>query len=71
MGTITNDLFVYRNIHAFEAEPSRAQTLMDAGKRLPLGGWIYQIHVDDEGTIQRCGRSSFRSTGNRERLLKR
>lgn len=51
----------YRNIHAFEAATFQAQTAFMRGKRLPahMGGWIYQIHVDDEGTIQRCGAEFF------------
>ncbi len=51
----------YRNIHAFEAGTFQSQTPWMRGKRLPahMGGWIYQIHVDDEGTIQRCGAEFF------------
>jgi hypothetical protein len=51
----------YRNIHAIEAATFQSQTAWMRGKRLPahMGGWIYQIHVDDEGTIQRCGAEFF------------
>ena len=51
----------YRNIHAFEAGTFQSQTPWMRGKRLPahMGGWIIEIHVDDEGTIQRCGAEFF------------
>ena len=51
----------YRNIHAIEAATFQSQTAWMRGKRLPahMGGWIYQVHVDDEGTIQRCGAEFF------------
>jgi hypothetical protein len=46
----------YRNIHAFEAGTIEAQTPYMKGKRIAanMGGWIIEVHVDEEGTIQRC-----------------
>jgi hypothetical protein len=46
----------YRNIHAFECGTTQAQTPWMRGKRIPahMGGWIVEIHVDEEGTITRC-----------------
>lgn len=46
----------YRNIHAFEAGTTCAQTPWMKGKRIAahVGGWIIEIHVNDEGTITRC-----------------
>lgn len=46
----------YRNIHAFECGTLQAQTPWMRGKRLPahVGGWIIEVHVNDEGTITRC-----------------
>ena len=46
----------YRNIHAFECGTTQAQTPWMRGKRIPahMGGWIIEVHVDDEGTVTRC-----------------
>ena len=46
----------YRNIHAFECGTVQAQTPWMRGKRMPahVGGWIVEVHVDDEGTVTRC-----------------
>jgi predicted phosphodiesterase/biotin operon repressor len=46
----------YRNIHAFEAGTFQGQTAWMRGKRLSahVGGWIIEVHVDDEGTVTRC-----------------
>lgn len=46
----------YRNIHAFECGTVQAQTPWMRGKRIPahMGGWIVEVHVDDEGTVTRC-----------------
>ena len=46
----------YRNIHAFECGTTQAQTPWMRGKRIPahMGGWIIEVHVDEEGTITRC-----------------
>lgn len=46
----------YRNIHGYEAGTFQAQTSWMRGKRLPahMGGWIIEIHVDDEGSIRSC-----------------
>lgn len=47
---------VYRNVHAFECGTFEAQTPWMRGKRIAanVGGWIIEIHVDEEGTITRC-----------------
>lgn len=47
----------YRNIHAYEAATFQSQTPWMRGKRLPahMGGWLHEVRVDDDGTIQRCG----------------
>jgi predicted phosphodiesterase len=49
----------YRNIHAFEAGTIEAQTPFMHGKKLAamMGGYIIEVHVDKEGTIQRCTNS--------------
>lgn len=46
----------YRNIHGFEAATFQAQTPWMKGKRLSasIGGYIIELRVDEEGTIQRC-----------------
>ena len=46
----------YRNVHAFEAGTFQAQSSWMKGKRLAahMGGWIVQVTVDREGTIERC-----------------
>jgi len=46
----------YRNIHAFECGTVQAQTPWMRGRRIPahVGGWIVEVHVDDEGTVTRC-----------------
>ena len=46
----------YRNIHAFECGTTQAQTPWMRGKRIPahMGGWIIEVHVDEEGTVTRC-----------------
>jgi predicted phosphodiesterase len=46
----------YRNVHAFECGTLQGQTAWMRGKRLPahVGGWIIEVHVNDEGTITRC-----------------
>lgn len=46
----------YRNIHAFEMGTTEDQTPFMKSKRISadVGGWIVEIHVDDEGTITRC-----------------
>jgi len=51
----------YRNIHAFEAAAFQSQTYWMKGKRIPahMGGWIYEVYVDEEGTIKRCGSTFF------------
>lgn len=46
----------YRNVHAFEAGTLCAQTPWMKGKRIAahVGGWIIEVHVNDDGTISRC-----------------
>jgi predicted phosphodiesterase/biotin operon repressor len=46
---------MYRNIHGIEAGTFQAQTPFMRGKRLAaqVGGWIVEVHVDDEGSITR------------------
>lgn len=45
----------YRNIHALECGTFEAQTPWMKGKKLAahVGGWIIEVHVNDEGTITR------------------
>lgn len=45
----------YRSIHAFQTGTFQAQTNWMKGKGLSaaLGGWIVEIHVEDDGTINR------------------
>lgn len=47
----------YRNVHAIECPCLEAQTTYMKGKRIAahMGGLILDIHVDEEGTIQRFG----------------
>jgi predicted phosphodiesterase len=46
----------YRNIHTIEAGCFQSQTAWMRGKRLPadVGGIIVEVHVADDGTINRC-----------------
>jgi hypothetical protein len=46
----------YRNIHAFQTGTFQAQTAWMIGKQIAamVGGWIVEVHVDDDGTITRC-----------------
>jgi len=46
----------YRNIHTFQVGTFQAQTPWMKSKQISahVGGWIVEIHVDDEGTITRC-----------------
>jgi biotin operon repressor len=43
----------YRNVHIFQTACLQAQTPWMRGKQLSaqLGGWIIEVHVDEEGTI--------------------
>lgn len=47
---------IYRNIHAFECGTLEAQTPWMRSKKIAahVGGFIIELHVDDEGTITRC-----------------
>jgi hypothetical protein len=44
---------LYRNIHAFQVGTFQAQTNWMKGKGLSaaIGGWIIEIHVEDDGSI--------------------
>jgi hypothetical protein len=46
----------YRNIHAFETATTQAQTRWMRGKRIAahVGGWIINVHVNDDGEVTRC-----------------
>lgn len=46
----------YRNVHAFQTGCFQGQTSWMKGKQIAamVGGWIIEIHVNDEGTITRC-----------------
>lgn len=46
----------YRNVHAFECGTTEDQTPWMKGKRLAahMGGWIIEVHVNDEGTVTKC-----------------
>lgn len=50
-----SEYFFYRNVHAFQTSSFQAQTPWMKGKGIAaaIGGWIVEIHVDDEGTITR------------------
>lgn len=45
----------YRNVHAIQTGCFQAQTPWMKGKQIAavVGGWIIEIHVDDEGSIHR------------------
>ena len=45
----------YRNIHIFQTGCLQAQTPWMRGKQLSahMGGWIIEVHVDEEGTVTR------------------
>lgn len=45
----------YRNVHCFQTGCFQAQTPFMKGKQIAamMGGWIVEVHVDDEGTITR------------------
>jgi len=47
--------FFYRNVHAFQTACLCGQTSWMRGKGISaaLGGWLIELHVDDEGTITR------------------
>lgn len=46
---------VYRNIHAFEMGTTEAQTPYMKGQKIAahIGGWIIEVHVDTDGTVER------------------
>jgi len=46
----------YRNVHTFQTGCFQAQTDFMQGKQLAamVGGWVIEVHVDDDGTITRC-----------------
>jgi hypothetical protein len=45
-----------RNVHTFQTGCFQAQTpwMKSKGIAAHVGGWIVEIHVDDEGTVTRC-----------------
>lgn len=45
----------YRNVHAFQTGTLCAQTPWMRGKQISahLGGWIVEVHVNDDGTVTR------------------
>lgn len=47
---------LYRNIHCYEGATTCAQTPWMRGKRIAanMGGWIIEVHVNEDGTITRC-----------------
>lgn len=47
---------MYRNIHAYECGTTQAQTPWMRGRRIAanMGGWIIEVHVNEEGTVKRC-----------------
>lgn len=49
------DYFPYRNVHSIQTGCFQAQTNWMKGKGISavVGGWIVEIHVDEEGTITR------------------
>jgi len=49
------EYFFYRNVHCFQTASFQAQTPWMKGKGIAafLGGWIVEIHVNDDGTISR------------------
>lgn len=55
------EYLLYRNIHAFQTGCFQAQTDFMKGKGLSasLGGWIIEIHVNDEGSIERIRPTFF------------
>ena len=46
----------YRNVHAYQTGCFQAQTPWMKGKQISahVGGWIVEVHVDNEGTVTRC-----------------
>ena len=46
----------YRNVHAFQTGCFQGQTNWMKGKQIAahVGGWIVELHVNDEGTVTRC-----------------
>ena len=46
----------YRNVHTYQTGCFQAQTNWMKGKQIAamVGGWIVEIHIDDDGTITRC-----------------
>jgi hypothetical protein len=49
------EYFYYRNVHAFQTACLCGQTSWMRGKGISaaMGGWLVELHVDDEGTITR------------------
>lgn len=49
------EYFFYRNVHAFQTGCFQGDTPFTRGKGISIhmGGWIVEVHVDEEGTIKR------------------
>lgn len=49
------EYFFYRNVHCFQTAAFQSQTPFMKGKGISafMGGWIVELHVNDEGTITR------------------
>ena len=49
------EYFFYRNVHCFQTAAFQAQTPFMKGKGISafIGGWIVEVHVEDDGTISR------------------
>ena len=49
------EYFLYRNVHAFQTACFQAQTPWMRGKGIActVGGWIVEVHVNDDGIITR------------------
>lgn len=50
------EMIFYRNVFTFQTGCFQAQTDFMRGRQIAaaLGGWLVEIHVDDDGTIRRC-----------------
>ena len=55
------EYFFYRNVHCFQTASFQAQTPWMKGKGIAasIGGWIVEIRVTDDGTIERIKQEYF------------